>query len=211
MERLVVKIKAERRKIKQLEGVRKWEYIWDYYKPVFAVILIVILMSGGLVSCVSKAQEEVILSVVIVDADREKTESFKILEQELKAVLGNGKRHERVIVDTSATSGEKAEAVINTVMKLSIAEDNDVVILNELEWRKFQEERPFADWKEILGDSYVKYEPYISDGAFKLSKSKRWNAGGYVQYEPAYLCVLEKSPRKEAAKKLVSYFFEEKQ
>lgn len=210
MERLVVRLKSERRKIKHLEGVQKWEYIWDYYKPVFAVILIVILISGSLVSCVSNAREKVMLSVVVIDADREKTESFKILEQELKTVLGNGKRHERVIIDTSATSNEKAEAVMNTVMKLSIAEDNDVVILNELEWKKFQEERPFADWKEVLGDSYAKYEPYISDGALKLSKSKRWNAGGYVQYEPAYLCVLDKSPRKEAAKKLVSYFFEEK-
>lgn len=210
MEQLFEKLKAERGKIKHLKGAKKWGYIWDYYKPVFAVILIMILMSGSVISCIFKAQEKVILSVVVVDADREKMESFNTLEQNLKAVLGNGKKHERVILDTSATSNEKAEAVMNTVMKLSVAEDNDVVILNESEWEKFQKERPFADWKEILGDSYSKYESYISDGALKLSKSMRWNAGGYVQYEPAYLCVLEKSSRKEAAKKLVSYFFDSK-
>lgn len=189
--------------IKQLKGRKKLQYIWDYYRPILGAVLILLLVAGCVGSSISKAQEKVLLSIVVIDADRERMGAFRELEENLAAVLGNGDSNERVILDTSATSNENPEAVMNTVMKLSVVQDHDVVILNESEWEKFKAENPFADLKEILGEAYPGYEPYIDDGALLLSKSKVWNLGRYVQYEPAYLCVLNKTERKEAVKKLV--------
>lgn len=199
-------VRKEWNKIQKLKGYKKAEYLWEYYKPALGLIMAAVLIAGGIKSSVSKAQEEILLSVAVIDADRERADAYKELEKNLEDVLGNGAKNERVVIDTSATSGERPEEVMNTTMKLSVVEDYDAVILNQAEWKKFRKQDAFADWEEILGETYPLYEPYIEDGALLLSESGRWNSGKYVQYEPAYLCVLDRSVHKEKIEQFVEYF-----
>lgn len=181
----------------------------EYYKPVFGLLLAAFLLVGVLGGRIAGAQEEILLSVVVVDADRGKPEQYERLKESLKGALGSGGRKESVEIDTSATSNDEPEAVINLTMKLSVVQEHDVVILNRETWERFDKEHPFADWSEVLsGESLEKLEPYIEGSALCLSESDMWRAGGYVRYESAYLCVLERSERKEAAGRLAEYIFE---
>lgn len=206
-ETFIAKLRQERKKIASLQGSKKIEYIWEYYKPALGIVAAVILVIAGIWSSISKIQEKTLLSVVVIDADREKRSAFNKMEKELETILKTGNEHENVLIDISATSSENPEAVMNTVMKLSVAQDNDVVILNHSQWQKFKAENPFANLKKILGESYPKYEPYIEEDALLVSESEKWNIGGYVQYKPAYLCVLAKTKRTDAVKCLVEYLF----
>lgn len=205
--KFLVKAATEIKKIRALHGRKRAEYIWEYYKAVFGLIMVCMLVTGGIWSSVSKAQEKTVLSMVIIDADRGKPEAFNQLERELEDVLTGSGTKECVTIDTSATTNENPEAVMNMVMKLSVAEDHDAVVLNQAQWQRFEKEGSFAEWEEILGDSYPEYAQYIQGSGLLVSESKKWTAGGYVQYEPSYLCVLDKTERIDAVKGLVKYLF----
>ncbi|MGN1141570.1 MAG: hypothetical protein ACI4TF_10240 [Oliverpabstia sp.] len=200
------KRKLEWEKIKELKGKNRWEYLWMYYKPVLGIIASVILILGTGGTMIQNGRQKTVLSIVVVDADRENIEAFDSIEQELMRVLGSGKRGEQVVIDTAATSNQDDESIMNVTIKLSTAGENDVVICNTKIYERFNSQGIFADWKEILGDEFEEFRPYIEGNALNLTKSYIWNAGGYVQYKPVYLCVLERSENQEKASELAKYF-----
>lgn len=206
-ERVLGELKKEWEKLASLNGQEKMEYLWEYYRPALVVLLGIFFVLGCIFSAVLRAGEEVLLSAVVIDADREREEDFAKLGESLGEFLGTGKPGECVLVDTSATFSGQPEAEINVVMKLSVVEEHDIVVLGEALWERFREEDAFLDWEELLGTSYPQYASHIRDGALLVSESERWKKAGYVRYEPAYLCVLKSSPRKENAGRVAEYFF----
>ena len=128
--------RQEWEKIKSLKGKKRLEYLWMYYRPVLYVLAVLILAGCTVWTAVGNLRKETLLSVVIVDADRQNPERFEKLEMHLLERLGTGNRKEEVFLDLSAVSTEEDDAMMNMAMKLSIAEDNDAVILDEKTYEK---------------------------------------------------------------------------
>ena len=202
------KCELEFKKLKTLKGRKHIQYLWNYYKvvPVIVVVLIFVFAAG--LTMYRNLQREPVLAMVIIDADRESAQRYDKLEEQLLAVLAPSIKGAEVLIDTAASSREDANEVMNTTIKLSVAEDNDLVVCNQETYNKFQGEGAFADWKEVLGQKeYEKYLPYIKDGMLDLSLSQKWRDGEYVEYTPAYMCVLNHSERWDGVNKVVEYFF----
>lgn len=200
--------RQEWEKIKSLKGKKRLEYLWMYYRPVLYVLAVLILAGCTVWTAVGNLRKETLLSVVIVDADRQNPERFEKLEMHLLERLGTGNRKEEVFLDLSAVSTEEDDAMMNMAMKLSIAEDHDAVVLDEKTYERFRGQDIFADWEEVLGDNYPDYQEYVTGkDRLLLSDAKAWNEGWYVQYAPAYLCVLKRSERMDRVKAFAEYFF----
>lgn len=174
-----------------------------YIRPVIIVVLLCLLVSETVSVVFHNITQKTLLSVVIIDADRNSTEQFEKLKQQLLETIGTGKAEETVKIDLSATSAESADMEINVVMKLSVVEENDVIICGQEIYEKFHEEGAFAEWGDILEDSENKYQPYIQGDAVLISDIEAWNSGNYVQYEPAYMCVLNSSDKKAEAAQML--------
>lgn len=196
-------------KLKNLKGKKRIQYLWNYYKFVLAIVMVLILVFSAGLTIYRNLQRKPVLAMVIIDADRADTRKYDELEQQLLKALNPSQKGAEVLVDTAASSREDANSVMNTTIKLSIAEENDVVICNQETYHKYQQEGAFTDWEEVLGDQYKNYLPYMKDGMLDLSLSQTWNSGGYAVYAPAYMCVLSHSKRQDAVNTAVAYFFGE--
>lgn len=201
------KIILEFAKLKGLKGRKRVQYLWNYYKIILVIILTLILAFSAGLTIYRNLQRKPVLSMVIIDADRADARKYDALKQDLFTALNPSQKGAEVLIDTSASSRDDANEVMNTTIKLSIAEENDLVVCNQDTYRKFRQEGAFADWEEVLGEHYNDYLPYMRDEMLDLSLSPNWNNGEYTGYSPAYLCVLNHSKRLDSVNKAVEYFF----
>lgn len=194
-------------KIKELKGKRKIEYLWSYYKGTLVIGIAAILVIVTGVTMYRNIRETPILTIAVIDADQEEPESFEALRLEILKVLDPKNKYSNVVIDTSGSSVNTDENMAKTTILMSTAGDTDVVVCNEDTYNRFNKEGIFADWGEILGNDYERYEPYMTDGVIDLSKSSKWCAGEYINYQPAYLCALKKSKHMKEIQILCKYFF----
>lgn len=200
---------SEWEKVKSLKGKKRLEYLWTYYKFVLLIILIAVLILYIAMNSYHHLTQKQLLSAVIVDMDRSCQNNADSLQKELLELLGSGDEKEIVKVDTSVSSQEDAETTMKLTISLSENGGNDVVICNSDVYEEFLAEGAFWDWKDILGDDYDRYRPYIKGAAIDLSKSKKWKERSYVLYEPAYLCILNKTEQLENIKKFLDFLYKD--
>lgn len=201
------KILLEYKKLKMMTWKKRGEYLWSYYKfvPVILFFAVIVIYSIGTVF--TNMPKNALLSVVVVDANRENLENAEILKEELLRYLDGDLQKEQVNVDMSATSGDAQAQTIKTAIALSTVESNDIVLGNADIYNRFRDQNAFADWKDVLGGNYQKYEKYIIDGAFDFSQSKKWQDLGLTAYSPVYACVLQNSENMQNIRMLLEYFF----
>lgn len=192
--------KLEWNKIKKLPFRKRMEYLWEYYKAVLVILAAVILAVATGITMYRNLHTDTILSVVIVDADRQ-NRNYEDLETMALQKLGKGKQNENIKIDLSASSQTGDDAQMNLAMKLSIVEENDVIICNEQVYERFHKEHAFEDLTDLCETRKLK-----NNDAFILSDSVVWNDGKYLNYAPAYLCILNSSPNKERAAEFLKMF-----
>ena len=66
---------AERRKerletIRRLKGKARLEYIWEYYRFLLVFVIAAVLVISTVVTMIRGAQQNIVLSIAIVDADQ---------------------------------------------------------------------------------------------------------------------------------------------
>lgn len=198
----------EAQKIKSLPWKKKIEYLWTYYKFVLVIAAAVVLLVSAAVTMYRNAVQNPVFSMVIVDADRQDEEKVQKLESELEECIRLEGRHDVIRIDTSASSGDESAQTIKTIIAISPMEDNDLAVCDAETYSKFHSQGAFADWRDILGEDYEKYEPYIVQGALDLSKSSNWVKLGLTQYEPVLAGVPARSEHQENVKKVVEYLFQ---
>lgn len=194
--------------LKELHGRKKLEYLWNYYRFVLYIAACILMAAIVLCTMFHNKRQITLFSIVVADADRQQIDEYKHLEEDLLKVFGTNKKNEKILIDTAATSNEDDEATMNLTMKLSVVEENDILICNEKTYERFHAQNAFADWSEILGEETDKFDSVVEKDKLVLSACTRWEDGNYVQYSPVYACVLNSSKKKEKAKLFAEYFFE---
>ena len=145
----------ERKKLKSMTFKQKVGYILEYYKGVFAAIIVICIAISIGVQMYQNAQLKSLLSIAVVDANYDHDESVEALQNDFLAYAGTGDKREVVDVDTSLISGDDYNAVVKMTVVMG-AGTADLMICGDETYKKYNEQEAFISWKEILGDDYSK-------------------------------------------------------
>ena len=204
------KRQAEIEKLREMSLGEKAGYLWTYYKIwlLIPVILIIVIWQG--IQIYHNAREVELLSIGIADTGLDTTNGQEALESDLLGLLGTGDKYEVITLDTGISSGDDSAAVMKRATVMG-AGTMDMLICGEELYEEYEAQGAFADWEEILGEDYRKYEEYFDDGRLDLSKSARWDSYGLVSYEPVYAGALVSSDKTDALRQFAEYFLSDMQ
>ena len=189
--------KTELEKLKQMSIEDRLWYIWEYYKGVFAGIIIACVIISIGVQMFQNSQLKSLLSIAVVDSNYNHDEQVEALQNDFLAYAGTGDKHEVVDVDTSLLSGDDYNAVVKMTVVMG-AGTADMMFCGEETYKKYKQQEAFLSWKEILGDDYSKYEEYMTDdGRLDLEKCPNWEKYNMVYYSPVYAVVMSSSKNLE--------------
>ena len=189
--------KTELEKLKQMIIEDRLWYIWEYYKGVFAGIIIACVRISIGVQMFQNSQLKSLLSIAVVDSNYNHDEQVEALQNDFLAYAGTGDKHEVVDVDTSLLSGDDYNAVVKMTVVMG-AGTADMMFCGEETYKKYKQQEAFLSWKEFLGDDYSKYEEYMTDdGRLDLEKCPNWEKYNMVYYSPVYAVVMSSSKNLE--------------
>ena len=204
------KRQAELEKLRGMSLGEKAGYLWTYYKIwlLVPVILIFVIWQG--MQIYHNMQEVELLSVGVVDTNLNTEEGQETFESDLLKLLGTGGENEVIALDTGLGSGDDSASAMKRATVLG-AGTLDLMICGEELYDSYDAQGAFADWEEILGEDYGKYEPYFVDGRLDLSRSAKWDSYGLVIYEPVYAGALVSSENTEALRQFAEYYLSDVQ
>lgn len=196
----------EMQKIKAMNWKQRTRYIFDYYKFVFilAAVMVIIVKIG--IGIYQNFQAIELISIAIADVSDDNGEGSDKIQKDLLEYMGSGDEDEEITLDTSAMSGDgyMASMKMSTVMS---AGTTDILICDKETYEKYEEQGAFQDWEEVLGTEYPDFAGYLADGEFNLADSEKWNQYQLVAYEPVYIGMLAGSDNEEKAAELLKYFY----
>lgn len=204
------KRQAELEKLRGMSLGEKAGYLWTYYKIwlLVPVILIFVIWQG--MQIYHNMQEVELLSVGVVDTNLNTEEGQETFESDLLKLLGTGDENEVIALDTGLSSGDDSASAMKRATVLG-AGTLDLMICGEELYDSYDAQGAFADWEEILGEDYGKYESYFVDGRLDLSRSAKWDSYGVVIYEPVYAGALVSSENTEALRQFAEYYLSDVQ
>lgn len=200
------KRQLEWKKIKEMRWPQRIDYLWTYYKIVLLFIAIFVLIASIIWSIVKGALTDNLLVFGVVDANMLAQEEYEELQEDLLEKLSLGGRYEAIDMDTTfSTSKEDPYAPIklNTIVA---AGELDILICDEELSTSLKEQDVLQDWETVLGDDYVKYEPYMTEFGLDLSKSEKWGEDWRFK-NPSYAICLYSSKNPDGVKGMVDYFY----
>lgn len=197
------KRQMELKKIRELKGLERINYLWTYYKVVLVIFVVIVFAISIIATMIKGALTEEVFSLAVADVDY--SANTETLEKELETLF-QPESLEEIVLDTSLSSVEDAGNQTKLMLVMGSMTESDVVVCNETLKDRYEEQGAFLDWKEVLGEDYETYEPYMTDGYVDMSKCAKWMEQGYTLYEPAYLCVLAGAEHLEAVRTFVEYY-----
>ena len=204
------KRQAELEKLRGMSLGEKAGYLWTYYKIWLFVPVILIFVIWQGMQIYHNMQEVELLSVGVVDTNLNTEEGQETFESDLLKLLGTGGENEVIALDTGLSSGDDSASAMKRATALG-AGTLDLMICGEELYDSYDAQGAFADWEEILGEDYGKYESYFVDGRLDLSRSAKWDSYGLVIYEPVYAGALVSSENTEALRQFAEYYLSDVQ
>ena len=200
------KWQLEWKKIKELEGSERLDYLWTYYKYMLVVLAIVVSFIGIVCSMIRGKMTDQLLVVGIMNTNYEKENELEALQDELMTILDTEKKWEEVSFDTSLTYDLEDYYAMMKFNTMVTAGDMDVVICGQEAVENLQEQGALDEWEEFLGADYAKYEPYMTEFGLELSQSEKWDR--YWDFSnPTYAVLMYSSENPEGVRALLAYFF----
>lgn len=190
------KRQEELKKLESMNFKGKVAYILEYYKWVFALIVVLILVINLGTQIYHNAQKIELLSIAVVDMNYMQEEGIDSLEADLLEKLGTGDKNEVITTDTSVTSSDDYNSSMKMMVVMATG-STDILICGDTTYDNYQGQEAFLTWEEILGDEYSKYEQYMTKGCLDLTKCKNWEKYDLVYYEPVYAAVVASSKQQE--------------
>lgn len=132
----------ELKKLKSMTFKQKAAYIWEYYKGVFAGIIIACVIISIGVQMFQNSQLKSLLSIAVVDSNYDHDEQVEALQNDFLAYAGTGDKHEVVDVDTSLLSGDDYNAVVKMTVVMG-AGTADMMFCGEETYKKYKQQEAF--------------------------------------------------------------------
>lgn len=200
---------AERRKerletIRRLRGKARLEYIWEYYRSLLVFVIAAVLVISTAVTMIRNSRENIVLSIAVVDADKQTGQTNEELAEQIQKVL-KLPENQQVQVDTAASSVDSQENEAKLTMVMSPVSENDIVICGQEVYDKYKETGVFKEPDDVLGEDAGKYETYMTNGQLDLRKCYNQELLDCADYIPAYILVLDHSQNENEVRNFIDY------
>lgn len=190
---------------RQLTFGQKLQYLWDYEKWILVMIVVVICMICTGITIYHNMKTEVLLRVIVTDAQSDGT----ALAEQFRAYLGATGENQIVEIDNTVVTNEENSMVGGaSTMKLTslIAANNmDVMICNESLYEQFEEQGAFLDIREVLGADTEDYAEDIVGDVICMDAEKLNGIEPISPYEKIYVAVLVNSENRENAADFIRF------
>lgn len=211
------KLKEERKKLKSLTFPKKLEYIWDYYKPQMAGILIILALIGMVVQIVQNKQIVTELSAAVINAQAEEGSILR-LHDGFVEYAGLGGSKQEVILDGGyqihpESMDQMTMASETKIMAAVSASSLDVMLMDEEAFDFYAKTDMFLDLQSLFSEE--EYKSLSSnmilsgeDGtgkAWGLDVSESRKLEGVFKDKPVILAVPSNANNTKNIQKFVQY------
>lgn len=164
-------LKQERKKLRELPTLgKKLEYIWDYYKPVMVIVVLVIAAVVTVFQIIEANKVEPQLNIAMANASSE-AENIVNLPEEFSEYLGITDKYQEISVDSSYQMNLDTQDSMSytSIMKMAAviaSKELDVMVVPEDIFEYYARQGAFVDLAEFLPEEdYEKYKNRISMAA----------------------------------------------
>lgn len=148
-----------REELKKLSGMtwgQRLGYIWDYYKPLLAALLGIVLAINLGVTIYHNMQEVDVIQVYMMDANALEVDT-EAMAEEFGEYLGGIGKNDVITIDASLTSDRDGTSQYSMasqvkVMALGSTGEMDVIILPEDSYREYLEQGMIKSMDDILSE-----------------------------------------------------------
>jgi hypothetical protein len=213
-------IREELQKLSGMTWGQRLGYIWDYYKPLMAILLgILVLINIGLTIYHNKQQIDVI-NVYLFDTKSLDLDTDQIAS-EFADYIGGLKKHEVVTVDGTLQaeyddSSQYSMAMQVKVMALATNGDMDLVLVKESVYQEYLEEGWLREMDDLLTDEQKEkwsdllvYDSGAIYGVNVQDASVLQRYDVFYDDEPVYACVEVTASNTELCGTFLDYLFTE--
>ena len=199
----------EFQKIKQLSGLQRIIYIYDYYKIHFLVfIFCVVFFCYFLSPLFFNSGKNTLLSIAIIDSNLSTKTDTSALSDKLLHYLDADPSKNVIAVDTSGgTYDTSSSSTIKLSILLSSVGENDIIICGKEVYEKFESKGAFQDWSSLSGDLTPAVSSQLSGTAFDLSNCSKWNELHMTDYSPVYACIPVSCKHPEKAANFINFLY----
>ena len=213
----------ERQKLKNMSWKDRAWYVWEYYKFHLLAVILVIGVLSTIGTMIYRQTFTTRLSVAIINDRSGGAGSSELLESELRQYLGCGKKdliefNEGLMVDFDEEStSQYGYATLAKISALVASKSLDVVIGDQSAIDHYETISAYQNLEELLPPAlYERVKEHIyraEDGAGNLTpaalslKDTAFGEKTGIIMDPPYLAVIQGSPHKEAALRMIEYLF----
>lgn len=191
---------SEREKISSLHGTKRLEYLWDYYKWVLGVLILVIILASVVISSVRNASAKELFYVMAIDQGTADTQK---LSDDLKQVFEPGKSRDYVTADNSCFTDSTGKLDYNSSMVFSVkvtASQVDVLLMPESIYDTYNKDGMFLPIADVMGEDYCKaHQDSVSGNQITIRANSYLEGYGFSFQEPMVLAVLASSSHTKTA------------
>ena len=198
----------EKEKLKGMGMGKRLEYIWMYYKPViFGVIAAIALVFAAKDYC-EQAKIKSVFSITVVNSFGNDTDA---LEEEIRETLGYGDDpYSKVDIGVNLTTNADGDEFDYSAQMAYVAQVQagsiDVMVMPEALYTNLNQNEPFADLEELLGeDTFASFGTQTDKTHITLTDSELAEKLG-VNYEPMCIAVPVTAPDQENAVKWIESY-----
>ena len=218
-------IREELKKLKGMTWGQRLGYIWDYYKPLMAAILAVILVISIGVSIYQNMQINHLLNVYFVNCNSAEMDAQAVTDDFAEYIGGIGEKDE-ILIDTSTVldAEDTSQYSMASQMKITAvaaAGDIDVAVFDAEQYEKYRDGYGLEDLSNVLSEEqlsrwedalvYGKDEETGEEIPVALDVQKVSLIEKYDVYngEKAYAAVMANSSHTDMSAKFLEYLMQE--
>lgn len=151
-------IREELKKLSALSWGERVGYIWDYYKPLMAAILVIIFFICLGVEIYRNLQKDYLLNAYFVNSNTVLSD-YETMTSDFEEYIGGLEKNQVVNIDTTLTISEDLDqystASQTKLTAIASTGDLDVIVMDAETFERYYREGFFADLSEVLTEEQL--------------------------------------------------------
>ncbi len=199
-------LKKEKKKLSELHGTAKIQYLWDYYKWVLAVVLVICVIVSIVHTSVSNAGKIQLMGVMMVDTYSPDSDN-NALEEDVKALIATEETDDDdyVFIDTSSyTTDGELDYEYSMQMTVRLAAGELDILIMPTEVFEGYDNGAFYSVEELMGSEFAeKYSDIVVGNGIDVTDNEVLASYGYSFKTDAILAVCLNSEHLDAVREFL--------
>ncbi len=203
-------LKAELEKIQSLPRGKRWEYVWEYYRTAFLLVVFFLFFAGAILSFLVTGLTNILFrqdtfSIAFAAPGYSGSQAWTA---DCLEAIGYDEKKEDFLVLTSAPLSETSDEFRITATVWLANRQPDIFIVNESSYRHLLELEALADLGQLLPEELLENYPLTDSFALDISGTPLAEETGLTE-EAVYLCLYADGGGLERALDVVEYILTE--